>query len=184
MLLHGYGSDEQDMLGLARELPPEVDVVCLRAPGETENGGYAWFDLSVDETSFGFDFEGYQYAIALVLQELPPLREEGLPLVLGGFSQGAMVAAAALLIDADVDGAWLMSGALPPDLDLPPSPSRPVLVQHGVQDPVLPIEMGRHMAESLRQAGMAVELHEYPIAHSISSDSLADGIEWLDSLTD
>ena len=40
---HGAGGS------LAQELPPEVDVVCLRAPGETENGGYAWFDISVDE---------------------------------------------------------------------------------------------------------------------------------------
>lgn len=182
VLLHGYGSDERDMLGLAQELPPEVDVVCLRAPGETENGGYAWFDISIDESGFGFDFEGFQYAIALVLQALPSLREDDVPFVLGGFSQGAMVAAATMLIDPEVNGAWLMSGGLPPDLDLPDSPPRPVLVQHGTLDPVLPIAMGRSLAESMRIAGMAVEMKEYNIAHSISSASLADGIEWLNSL--
>src|SRR5690349_20919953 len=91
VLLHGYGSDERDMYGLARELPPEIDVVCLRAPGETENGGYAWFDISIDESGFGFDEEGFQMAVALVLQELPSLRTEEVPFVVGGFSLGTMV---------------------------------------------------------------------------------------------
>lgn len=181
VLLHGYGSDERDMLGLARELPAEVDVVCLRAPGETENGGYAWFDISVDESGFGFDEEGFQMAAALVLHELPALRLDEVPFVLGGFSQGAMVAAAVTLIEPRVDGAWLMSGAFPPGLEMPASPSRPVLVQHGTSDPVLPIKMGRDLAKRLSEVGMAVDSREYPMAHSISSASLADGIEWLSS---
>lgn len=184
VLLHGYGSDERDMLGLARELPPEVDVVCLRAPGETENGGYAWFDISIDASGFGFDEEGFQMATALVLQELPALRTDDLPFVLGGFSQGAMVAAAVTLIEPRVDAAWLMSGAFPPGVEMPPSPWRPVLVQHGTADPVLPIAMGRELAKRLAEAGLAVESREYPMGHSISSDSLADGIEWMNGLVE
>jgi phospholipase/carboxylesterase len=182
VLLHGYGSDERDMLSLARELPPEVDVVCLRAPGETENGGFAWFDISIDESGFGFDEEGFQMAAALVLQELPALRLDDVPFVLGGFSQGAMVSAAVTLIEPRVDAAWLMSGAFPPGLEMPASPPRPVLVQHGTADPVLPVAMGRSLAKRLQEAGLAVTSREYPMAHSISSDSLQDGIEWLNSL--
>ena len=184
VLLHGYGSDERDMLGLARELPPEVEVVCLRAPGETENGGYAWFDISIDESGFGFDEEGFQLAVALVLQALPELGAGDAPFVLGGFSQGAMVAAAVALIDPGVDGAWLMSGGFPPGLEMPPTPPRPALVQHGTLDPVLPIAMGRALAKALAEAGMEVEMREYPVAHSISSDGLADAIDWLDRLAD
>ena len=183
VLLHGYGSDERDMAGLARELPPEIDVICLRAPGETENGGYAWFDISIDENGFGFDAEGFQYAVALVLQELPELRTDDVPFIVGGFSQGAMVAAAVTLIDPSIDAAWLMSSAFPPGLDMPASPSRPVLVQHGTADPVLPIAMGRALAKGLAEVGMQVDTREYPMGHSISNDSLADAIEWLESLT-
>ncbi len=169
------------MLGLARELPPEIDVVCFRAPGETENGGYAWFDLSVDEGGFGFDEEGFQYASALVLQTLSETQDD-LPLVLGGFSQGAMVAAAVTLLDPNVGAAWLMSGAFPPNIEMPPTPMRPALVQHGTKDPVLPIDMGRDLAKRLGEAGLAVELREYSVGHTISAGGLADGIEWLDSL--
>ncbi|RYG25800.1 alpha/beta fold hydrolase [bacterium] len=182
VLLHGYGSDERDMYGLARELPPEIDVVCLRAPGETENGGYAWFDISIDESGFGFDEEGFQMAVALVLQELPSLRTEEVPFVVGGFSQGAMVAAAVTLIEPRVDAAWLMSGAFPPGLEMPASGSRPVFVQHGTMDPVLPVAMGRDLAKRLGEAGLQVESREYPMAHSISATSLEDGIEWLNGL--
>ena len=171
------------MLGLAQALPREVDVVCPRAPGETENGGYAWFDLAIDEGGFGFDEEGFQYAAALVLQELPALREDGVPLVLGGFSQGAMVAAAVTLIDPSVDAAWLMSGAFPPDMEMPSSPARPALCQHGTLDPVLPIAMGRDLAKRLGEAGLRVDAREYPVAHTVPPDGLSDAIEWLRSLT-
>lgn len=172
------------MLGLARELPPEIDVVCLRAPGETEHGGYAWFDISIDESGFGYDEEGFQYAVALVLQALPGLRADELPFVLGGFSQGAMVAAAVALIDPRVDAAWLMSGGFPPGLEMPVSPTRRVLVQHGTMDPVLPVAMGRALSKGLKEAGMDVDAREYAMGHTISNDSLADGIEWLGWLLD
>lgn len=179
VLLHGYGSDERDMLGLGQALPPEIDVVCFRAPGETENGGYAWFDLSIDEGGFGFDDEGFHYAAALILQALPEFMDESVPLVLGGFSQGAMVAAAATLIEPKIDAAWLMSGAFPPGLEMPPSPARPVLAQHGTQDPVLPIAMGRDLAKRLAQAGLGVDAREYPAGHTVPAEGLADAIEWL-----
>ena len=182
VLLHGYGSDERDMLGLAQSLPREFDVVCPRAPGETENGGYAWFDISVDESGFGFDEEGFQYAAALVLQDLAGLRLDGVPLVLGGFSQGAMVAAAVTLIEPSVDAAWLMSGAFPPGLEMPPSPARPVLAQHGTLDPVLPIALGRDLAKRLAEAGLDVTAREYPVGHTVPADGLADAVEWFESL--
>lgn len=179
VLLHGYGSDERDMMGLAQALPPEIDVVCFRAPGEMENGGYAWFDISIDEAGFGFDEEGFQYAAALVLQSLP---EGDVPMVLGGFSQGAMVAAAVTLIESSVDAAWLMSGAFPPGLEMPRSSSRPVLAQHGTIDPVLPIAMGRDLAQRLAEAGLDVDAREYPVGHTVPAEGLVDGIEWLRSL--
>lgn len=169
------------MLGLARELPPEIDVIGFRAPGETENGGYAWFDISIDEGGFGFDDEGFGYATAVVLQAVKALPQD-VPLVLGGFSQGAMVAAAVTLIEPSVDAAWLMSGGFPPALEMPPSLTRPVLVQHGTADPVLPLKMGQDLAKRLGEAGLEVVFKEYPMGHSISSDSLADGIEWMGDL--
>lgn len=182
VLLHGYASDERDMMGLARALPPEIDVTCLRAPGEVPNGGYAWFDLSVDESEFGIDVEGFQYAVALVLQSLK-CQGDG-PLVLGGFSQGAMVAAAVTLVEPRVDAAWLMSGAFPSELEMPTSPSRPVLAQHGTADPVLPIAMGRDLARRLAAAGLDVDAREYPVGHTVPADGLRDAVEWLAGLTE
>ena len=171
------------MLGLAQALPSDFDVVCLRAPGETENGGYAWFDIAIDEGGFGFDEEGFQYAAARVLQEIASMRIEDVPLVLGGFSQGAMVASAVTLIEPSVDAAWLMSGGFPPGLEMPASLERPVLCQHGTLDPVLPIAMGRDLAKRLGEAGLAVDAREYEVGHTVPADGLADGIEWLASLT-
>lgn len=179
VLMHGYGSNERDLAGLAEELPEEIDVVCLRAPHAMEYGGYAWFDISVGSETFEYDLDAFQHSTALVLQAVAELRLPDVPLVVGGFSQGAMMAAAALLIDAEIDAAWLMSGAFPPSLELPDSPPRPVLAQHGTSDPVLPLPLGQDLARRLREAGMDVDAREYPMAHTVSAQSLADGVEWL-----
>jgi phospholipase/carboxylesterase len=106
-------------------------------------------------------------------------------LILGGFSQGAMMAAAVLLERPDlVDGAWLMSGRpLPffPSNELTRKPL-PVLIQHGTHDEVLPVEEGRQLAELMRSTGHGVTYTEYPMGHQISAESLREGSAWLDRL--
>lgn len=171
------------MYGLASELPEDIEATCFRAPHRLEQfgNGYAWFDISVSPTEFSFDPEGLRLSAALVLEELGRLRRPGVPLVIGGFSQGAMLAATVFVVESSVDAAWLMSGAYPPGLSVE-SRRRRVLVQHGVQDPVLPIELGRGLVSELQASGLEVTSREYPMGHTISPESLADGIEWLAGL--
>ena len=183
VLLHGYGSDERDMAGLGESLPDEIDVVCLQAPHFMEHGGFAWFDIAVGGEEFAYDLEGFQHSTAMVLRAIAELRLEDVPLVVGGFSQGAMIAAAATLVDPAIDAAWLMSGAFPPGVDMPDAPPRPILVQHGTDDDVLPLPLGEDLVKRLREVGMAVDFREYGMGHSVSAKSLADGVAWLSALS-
>ena len=55
----------------------------------------------------------------------------------------------------------------------------PVLVTHGIYDPVLPIENGRATKELLSRLPVELEYKEYPMAHEISQESLRDVTDWL-----
>lgn len=55
----------------------------------------------------------------------------------------------------------------------------PIFMAHGSFDPMLPIALGQHSHETLRNAGYAVEWHEYPMAHAVCAEEIADIRTWL-----
>src|SRR5579862_4733461 len=152
VLLHGLGSDERDLLSLAAELDSGLSVVSIRAPYETGYGGFAWFDIQfLADGKRIIDDEQAVSSRELLLSDLHELVDSEKPshLILGGFSQGAMMAAGILLRTPEMlAGAWLMSGRFLPVFDpRQETPvARPVLVQHGLYDEVLAIDDGRDLA--------------------------------------
>lgn len=177
ILLHGFGSDEQDLIGLAPYFPPGWKVLSVRAPRNCPFGGYAWFDI--DFTPDGdktYDLAQAEQSAAYVRQLVSELKtlHPGLPTLLGGFSQGAMMSLAS---GAEVDRIWCASGCLLPFLQTPPK--CPVLVQHGVMDPMIPIQEANKLADWLDAGGASYEYREYPMAHTISEASLRDFLAWL-----
>lgn len=99
--------------------------------------------------------------------------------VLGGFSQGAVMAYALGLGAGRPRPAAILalSGFLPTvegfELDLPSRESLPVSISHGSHDPIIPVELGRKARKRLEQAGLAVSYREDPVAHQISPGALA-----------
>jgi phospholipase/carboxylesterase len=92
--------------------------------------------------------------------------------VLGGFSQGAMLACdVALRMERPFAGLVLMSGTLlSKDEWLPLMPNRrglPVFLSHGTADPLLPFSMAERLRDLLTQAGLAVEWVPFRGAHEI-----------------
>src|SRR6478735_1735119 len=102
VLMHGIGSNEQDLFGLAPEVPPPFHVLSLRAPNTIGPGSYAWFTFGVrpdgvrliDEVQEAASREVAARAVEAAGQQLavPPGR-----VVVGGFSQGGIMALTLLL---------------------------------------------------------------------------------------
>jgi phospholipase/carboxylesterase len=187
ILLHGLAADESDLIGLAAELNPSLYVLSLRAPHQTGYGGYSWFGIEfLPDGSRLIDEEQAitsRSAVISALETLPSaIGFQPSRLVLGGFSQGAMMAAAVLLERPELlDGAWLMSGRPLPFFSAKTADrSLPVLIQHGRYDEVLAIHEGRALAELLKSTGHDVQYTEYAMGHQISNESLQEGSKWLD----
>lgn len=187
VLLHGFGADERDLMGLAGSVDPAWSVICPAAPIELPWGGRAWFDVEfLPDGGRRYDGTQARAAADLVAAWLGGLAAErpDAPILLGGFSQGAMMAWAAAQRRPDVPrGLWLMSGMPVPEaaVDGARVPV-PTLVQHGLGDDVIPVALGRALSELAAAAGAATIYREYPMGHGIGEASLADGAAWLRGL--
>jgi phospholipase/carboxylesterase len=171
VLLHGRGADEHDLHPLLDALDPERRLrgYTPRAPLALPPGGAHWYVVPrvgyPDPATFR---EGYD-ALVEWFDALPFPPEQ---IVLGGFSQGAVMSYALGLGAGRPRSAALiaLSGFIPvvdgwePDLE---SPFPPIAIAHGTQDPVIPVEFGRRARELLEGAGADPLYHESPIGHWI-----------------
>ncbi|HEY0464393.1 MAG TPA: hypothetical protein VGC79_09305 [Polyangiaceae bacterium] len=189
VLLHGYGAPGTDLVPLWRELavPHEVRFVFPEAPLELGFGGRAWWPIDMarlqDRSSPAARQRlilevppGIDAARGALLELLDVLARDfgALPAhtVLGGFSQGAMLATDTVLrTSRPFAGLALLSGSLiSHDEWLPLMAARsglPVLQSHGRADPVLPFEVAERLRDELVAAGLPVEFIAFNGGHGI-----------------
>ncbi len=185
ILLHGRGTDENDLLGLSSSFDPRLLVVSIRAPYEFLFGGYTWFDLDdqngVNTIQLKEGCDSLIRCLDDVQQKFPV---DSKRIFLFGFSMGAMMSLTVSLSNPHrFKGVVAHSGLLPKgdtlkyrwnDLD-----GISFFLAHGTHDPIVPVEMSRQAHKQLLQANAHVVYHEYPIQHTISEDSLHDSAQWL-----
>ena len=191
VLLHGRGTSEHDLRPLLDELDPERRLVGVtpRAPLVLPPGGAHWY------VSVGIprpDPDSFHATFGLVSGWLDALlAEHGLGydrLVLGGFSQGAVMTYALGLGKGRPRprGLIALSGFLPevPDfeLDLSALEGYPVALGHGTYDPVIGVEWGSRAHETLVRAGADVTWRESPMPHAVDPDYLRELSVWLAGL--
>ena len=99
LLLHGYGANEEDLLGLASHLDARLVCVSARAPYALDFGGFAWFNIEIGAEGVRFDFAEAAEPLAQIWSLVDALRRVHRParIFIAGFSQGASMALAAAL---------------------------------------------------------------------------------------
>ena len=181
VMLHGIGSDERDLLGLAPMLDPRLHLVAYRAP-RPYGSGYSWFDITWDGITITFNESQAAESLAALALDIASLVSdiEQPQLYVGGFSQGAAMTLGLLPeLQSSLSGALVLSGRKSESLVLPDLEGLPVLVQHGLYDNVIPVENGHRIRDDLAAAEAEVTYREYAMGHEVSTQSLADLGEWL-----
>ena len=186
LLLHGYGSNEEDLVGLAPHLNPNLVSVSVRAPHELPFGRFAWFNIEWAEDGIRFDYdqahESLQQVAALVDQIRQDLDPSGI--VIAGFSQGASMALAMGLDRPDAFlGVAVLSGLCGEEL-MPSNPESvrglPVFMSHGCQDDMISIEQVRAAKPLLDAYPVDLTYREYEtMGHTIDGDCMVDLKTWL-----
>jgi phospholipase/carboxylesterase len=190
VLLHGVGSSEHDLFGLAPYLDPRLVVVSARGPLiHAQSGGAAWYPVTFSPEGITADETIAAESRHKIIQFLPEAAEaygaDSQRIYLGGFSQGAIMSLYIALTHPEViSGAVLMSGRLMPMAwDERAEDDRlrglPILATHGLYDQVLPIASGREIRDKISTLPVDFTYHEYPMAHEVSGESLAEATTWL-----
>ena len=190
VLLHGYGADGNDLIGLAPVLGPIMPDVVFHAPNAPQSCegnpfGYQWFPVSRLDPALAL--AGVRSAAPDVDAFLDEkMGEHGLDeskACLIGFSQGTMMALHVGLRRArPLAGIVGFSGMLAgPEILAAEIKSRPpILLAHGDSDEMLPHVLTERAAEALRQNGVAVAVHiAEGVGHGINETALSHAARFI-----
>jgi phospholipase/carboxylesterase len=183
ILLHGRGADEHDLFPLLDALDPERRLLGLapRGPLSLPPGGAHWYELGDMGRPPVDTFQPTFELASAWLDSLPVPMERT---VLGGFSQGAMMAYTLGLGAGRPRPAGIiaLSGFLPRvdgfEYDLSP-PLPPIAIAHGTLDPIIDVEWGRRARAELEAAGAEILYRESPIPHTIDPAFLMELRPWI-----
>ncbi len=191
LLLHGYGSNEDDLFSFSSELPDHYYIISARAPFDLQYKSYAWYAINFDADENKFSDHNQAKAsrdlIANFIDELVanfPIDSNKVTLV--GFSQGAILSyAVALSYPEKMERVVAMSGYLNTEIlkddYLKNSFSKlDIFSSHGTVDQVIPVEWARKAKPFLDNLGVKTTYKEYPIGHGISPQNFYDFKNWLD----
>lgn len=190
ILLHGVGSDEQDLFSLANQLPDDFLVISARAPISLGKNSFAWYQVDFSTGKPVFNVEQQENSRAILIKFIDQIREKYAvsgKIYLGGFSQGAIMSYSVGLTRPDlVNGIAVMSGRLleetkPIVAAKDKLQALKVFISHGTNDPILNIQYARTSVAYLKTLNINPTYKEYQEAHMINNDMLIDLAKWLKS---
>lgn len=190
LLLHGYGSNEEDLFSFASELPEHYFVISIRAPFDLMYNSYAWYAINFDADENKFSDLGQARAsrdiiagfIDEIIDELPIDKSK---VTLIGFSQGCILSyAVALSYPEKVQRVVGMSGYLNVEMAVDDYKNNDfntlqVFASHGTVDQVIPVEWARNSVPVLKELGIKFVYKEYPVGHGVAPQNFFDFKKWL-----
>ena len=191
LLLHGYGSNEQDLFSFASELPEEYFVISARAPYDLQYGSYAWYAINfdADENKFS-DHEQAKTSRDLIagfideLIENYPIDKENITLI--GFSQGTILSyAVGLSYPQKVQRIIALSGYLNEEIikdhfQENDFSNLKMFISHGTVDQVIPVDWAKKAPGILENLGIKTVYKEYPVGHGVAPQNFFDLKNWLE----
>lgn len=190
LLLHGYGSNEEDLFSFASELPEDCYIVSARAPFDLQYNSYAWYAINfdADENKFS-DLEQARASRDILSKFIDELIEnypiDQTDVTLIGFSQGCILSyATAISYPEKIRRIVAMSGYFNPEIVADDYckneySNLKIFASHGSVDQVVPVEWARKAMPALKSVGIDMVYKEYPVGHGIAPQNFFDFLNWL-----
>lgn len=190
-MLHGYGSDMNDLFSFASELPEQYAVISLQAPYKMQPFGNAWYTIHWEEAGAG-KFNDIPQAIESrnMVSEFLDQAVEEFPVdktrvALIGFSQGTILSfALALSSPEKVKCVVGLSGYIAPDMyaegfEDNDFSNLKVYSSHGSVDGVIPVDWARKTPAFLDALGIENSFSEFPVGHGVAPQNFYEFKDWL-----
>ena len=190
ILLHGYGSNEEDLFSFASELPEEYFIISVRAPHDLQPYGHSWYDIhfTSDNEKFSDDEQAKQSRdlIAKFIDEIIetyPVDSKDISLI--GFSQGTILSyAVALSYPEKIKNVVALSGYLNENILIDNYKEKDhsnlsFFISHGNVDQVIPNSWACKAPEFLKNLNIENSYQEYPVGHGVAPQNFYDFKNWL-----
>ncbi|WP_346883146.1 alpha/beta fold hydrolase [uncultured Algibacter sp.] len=190
ILLHGYGSDENDLFSFANELPEELFIISVKAPYPMEPYGNAWYAINFDADKGKWSDNEQAIAsrdlIAKFIDEVAsayPVDRKNISLL--GFSQGSILSyAVALSYPEKVKNIIALSGYINQDILLNDLHNKDYshlnfYCSHGSADQVIPVAWARQNSPFLSNLNINHTYSEFPVGHGVAPQNFYELRTWL-----
>ena len=187
-LLHGYGSNEEDLYSLKEIIPSNYVIISLRAPITIGLNSYAWYSINFENNidrwiDIDEAINSKNIVINDILLHLKDLEIVNERVSILGFSQGAILSWSIGIEHPDlIKNIIPLSGFYHPEItsnNLNFKFRLNCFSSHGINDEVIPIDWARRGIQILDKKNINIEFNEYQSGHEISKENLRDVIEWL-----
>jgi phospholipase/carboxylesterase len=187
-LLHGMGSNEQNMMPLVSGIEEELFVFSIRGPIQ-QPPGYAFFTIQGFGNPHRDVFDGavnkLENFIEYAVENYPIDASE---VYFMGFSQGAILSMTlGLKLGNRIKGIIALSGYIPTfvkeEYDIQPLDDVKAFISHGEYDQVLPFEWGVDAEAFYKQNGAASTFSNYPEGHTVSNENFNDFTAWFNNIS-
>jgi len=189
ILLHGYGSNEQDLFSFADELPDNFLIISAQAPFEMGGGAYAWFSINFDENNEKFyDLKEAGESVKKISSFIDEIKKkyktDPNKTFLLGFSQGAILSySLSLQIPNKVQHVIALSGFINESLtsdEITKNIKTDYYISHGTVDQVIPVEWARKAPVFLTANNLQNEYSEYPVGHGVAPQNFYSLKSWIE----
>jgi len=190
VMLHGYGSDENDLFSFANELAEELFIISIRAPYPLQPSGNAWYAINFDaEQNKWNDNEQAMLSMQVLIDCIDlacdqyPVDKTNVSLL--GFSQGTILGmATALNLPTKIKNIIGLSGyvnhdILPENLESLDYSHLNFYCSHGTVDQVIPIDWARQTPVFLKSLNIAHTYSEFPVGHGVSPQNFYELRDWI-----
>ena len=190
-MLHGYGSNEEDLFAFSEELPGEYFIISVRAPFPLQPYGHAWYAIHWDNSDGKFsDDEQAKVSRKKIVNFIDeatstyPVDAENVTLV--GFSQGTILSfAVALSYPEKVKNVvglsgYINTGILKENYKKHDFSNLKVYGSHGTSDQVIPVAWARKTKPFLDELGIENSYSEFPVGHGVAPQNFAEVKKWLE----
>ncbi len=191
LMLHGYGSDENDLFSFANELQDEFFIISAKAPYKLQPHGNAWYAINFDadqgKWSDNDQAKSSRDCIAKFIDQVCktyPVDSENVTLL--GFSQGTILSyAVALSYPEKVNTVIALSGYINEGIISfkPPENYKHLSVysSHGSADQVIPVTWARKITAQLNDLKIAHKYSEFPVGHGVAPQNFYELKAWLNT---
>ena len=190
VMLHGFGSDENDLFSFASELPEKYAIISLKAPIRLEPYGNAWYNIYFDNSQGKFSDDAQAIASRELVskcidQIVEKYKVDKNNITLLGFSQGTILGfGVALSYPEKVKNVIGLSGYLNEAILKENYASNDfsklkIYTSHGSVDQVIPVQWARKTEPFLKNLNIEVTYSEFPVGHGVAPQNLYELKNWL-----